>query len=809
MAVLTCHLCEQAVDEPIVTNGQTFCCHGCRDLWRLLGDEQLSELKGLGGFDWTIARNAPQGVNTDTTDAFEQADLAFHLTGLWCASCGVLVQHVLHRLPGVVDANVNYTAESLRVQFRPELTTSTQICEAVSSLGYGIQSVTSDDGEALARDNSLIRRFAISVALSVLLMMCSVPIWNGYLPQLPPSLRILLSALLWTLTTPVVFWAGWPFLRGAWESVRHRIPTMDLLVSLASLAAYCYSAINVVDGGPYLYFDTCGFLVTFLLLGRILETGTRQRAIAVTRHLSGLTVREATVLCDGKERRLPVKQLYQGDSVVIRPGERVPVDGVVHDGRSDVDESFLTGEAAYVEKQAGDHVYAGTTNFTGKLVVSTERTVDDTVLAQTLRFVQDVQGQAHVYRRLTERVLRFFIPGVLVVSVLTFCLWVSITPVGTSGALLRAMAALVIACPCALSVAAPVATQCAVQVLGKDGVLLRSDEAIERCSRVNVVVFDKTGTLTHGRAKLTGIYPNNPHLLQLAASVEAASEHPFGRAVVEAARDANLPLHVASSFATHPGEGVTATVNGQHIRLCKHRGEALSAELDCEVAELCGHSLSVLWVDNCPRAVLAFSDTLRLDAAEAVKELEAAGMAVHMATGDRAGAAMQIADAAGIRTWKSGLTPVDKVAYIRTLQANGKKVAYVGDGVNDAAALIQADLGIAMKSGTDVAIQSGHLVLMRSQLTAIPITVSTCKQVVSIVRQNLIWAVAYNLGALIAAVAGFAQPAVAALAMVLSSAFVLGNALRILGSHPSVYARRFSYVVGSAALLFVLARYGM
>ncbi len=799
------------MEKPVLADGKTFCCHGCRDVWRLLGEEHLAQLKSHPGVDWTAARRTLSDRDAKPIPSGDLDDITLHVSGLWCASCGLLVQHVVNRLPGVAGASVNYTSESLQAQFDPTVTTLSEISQAITSLGYGIEGDTPGRSGPSTADSGLLRRLAVSAVLSLFLMMGSVPIWSGYLPQFPPDLRLFLSLSLWVLTTPVVFWAGWPFLRGAWRSLRHRIPTTDLLVALASVTAYTYSSVSVLKDGPYLYFDTCGFLVTFLLLGRILEIGTRQRALAVTRQLSGLWVQEATVLCDGAEQRVLVNALSPGDEVIVRPGERVPVDGVVSDGASDIDESFLTGESRPVVKYAGSHVYAGTTNFSGRLVISTERRAGESILAQTLQFVRDAQVQGPIYRRLTERTLAAFIPGVLIVSACTFCLWEWVVPVGTSSALLRAMAALVIACPCALSVAAPVTSQFAVQALGRDGVLLRSDEAIERCAEVDTVVFDKTGTLTEGQVRLTDFYPNDSELLQLAASVEAASEHPIGRAILSAANAQGIKLQPISDFAAQPGEGVTAWVNGRRVTVRKHAGERLSAELEQTVTKLSaqGHTLSVLWVEARPRAVLAFSDTVRLNVFETVALLQSAGVQVHMATGDREEAARQVAVETGISTWRAELAPTDKSTYIRSLQEDGLRVAYVGDGVNDAAALLQADLGIAMGSGTDIAAQAGHLVLMNSRLDVIPQVLATCKKTVTVIRQNLAWAILYNFASLTAAVAGFAQPALAALAMVLSSAFVLGNAMRLSGTPPTVYARRFSYVVGTAGMLFILARYGV
>ncbi|KPV41964.1 heavy metal translocating P-type ATPase [Alicyclobacillus ferrooxydans] len=809
MAVLTCHLCEQQVEHPVTLSGKSFCCHGCRDLWQLLGEEQIVELKGRPGVDWSMVRTTSNLPERTETNSDQHRALNLHVTGLWCASCGLLVEHVVNRLPGVVHSQVSCPSETLEVSFDPVLTTPSEICEAVSRLGYGVASNDRHGSDGEAAREGLTRRFAISLTLSLVLMMVSIPIWSGYLREFPQGVKMLFISLLGLLTTPIVFWAGFPFLRGAWTSLRHRVPTMDLLITVASLAAYFYSVIAAVTNEPYVYFDTCGFLVTFLLLGRLLESGTRERALAVTRGLANLTVSMVNVLRAQGEEQISVEQLRKHDFVVVRPGDQIAVDGIIREGSSDLDESFMTGESLGVTKGPGDMVYAGTTNYTGQLVVENIRDVDDTVLAQTLQLVQRTLTEGQVYRLLTDRLLRIFVPAVFVVAVLTFCVWNWITPVTTATAVMRAVATLVIACPCALSVAAPVTSQCAVSVLGKAGILLRSNEAIERGSGIGVVVFDKTGTLTQGHVELTRFYPADLTLLQWAASAEVGSEHPYGRAVVAAANANGVPLKQASNFRAQPGTGVSATVAGHQITVQRYRGESLPPRLEAAIAEsnADGGSLSVLWIDGTPRTVFCFRDTTRPDALETVQQLQEMGLEVHMATGDREEAARHAAENTGILIWRSGLTPVEKADYIRALQATGRKVAYVGDGVNDAAALLQSDLGIAMGSGTDIAVKSGHLVLMRTQLSLIPRVLKTCRQAVNVTRQNLAWAVSYNVVALIAAAVGFARPAIAAAAMVLSSAFVLGNALRLLGDRPLAHLKPLGVVLGSAVVLFVLAWY--
>ena len=495
MAVLTCHLCEEPVVHEVSADGHAFCCHGCRDLWRLLGEEQIALLKSRPGVDWRFARSRSSATPTAVGGADPQT-VALHLEGIWCASCGVLVEQVLLRSPGVLGVHVHYADSSAEVAMDAELISVQKVCDTITALGYRAtpEEHGSQDGSAI--DRMLLRRFVLSAAVSVVLMMLSVPVWSGYLPALPQAIRLTLMVSLWTLTTPVVFWSGWPFLRGAWTSLRHRVATMDLLISIASLAAYAYSLYNLWHGGSYLYFDTCSLLITFLLLGRNLEAATRNRGLSVTRLLSRLVVKDAVVVRDGQELSVPVADVAMGEVVVVRPGQRIPVDGSVQAGESAVDESFLTGEALVADKRAGDVVYAGSINHNGRILVAATRLAQDTLLAQTMRYVKAAQGIGGTYRRLTDRVLRVFVPVVLMIGMLTFVVWMWMLPIGPAQALLRAIAALVIACPCALSVAAPVAVLGGTRVLAEHGVLLRSNDALERAAQISAIVFDKTGTLT-------------------------------------------------------------------------------------------------------------------------------------------------------------------------------------------------------------------------------------------------------------------------------------------------------------------------
>ncbi len=812
MALLTCYLCEQPVITAVPGDGHTFCCHGCRELWRLLGDDEVLELKSRPGLNWENLRASLAPEAPKISVSADPRTVTLDIDGMWCASCSILVEQVLTRMPGVMAAQIDFATSTAHIAVDASTTSSGDLTRAISKLGYGAKERDDDSADESDRDLMLVKRFGVSAVLAIFVMMFSVPVWSGYLPHLPTALRDVLAYGLWALATPVVFWGGWPFLRGAWSSLRHGVPTMDLLIAIGSLSAYGYSAYTAVFGGRYLYFDTSTMLVSFLLLSRNLEVGTRNRAAGVVRMLAQLNVKEATLWDHGIESKTPTESLQVGQEIVIRPGERVPVDGLVVSGYSTLDESFLTGESLPVDKTAGDTVYAGTINHTGRLIVETRRVAEETVLAQTARFVHAAQGAQGQWRKLADHVLRIFVPFVLIVGLLTFSAWFWIGQAPLSEAILRTIAVFVIACPCALSVATPLAVLAGAQRLGRYGMLLRSEDALERSARVDTVMLDKTGTLTQGRMAVDQVIPNGTFLIQMAASVEMASEHPIATAIARFASSQNIPLLPVDNFDSQPGFGVRGLVDGHEIQVVAMRNpDHLPASLKSEASHLlqAGRTMAQIVIDGQVEGVIAISDQVRPEAKDAIDELHRRGFSLWMVTGDNAQTARVIAQQLGITDFLSQQTPVDKASLVQQLQQAGHRVAFVGDGVNDAPALVQADLGIAMGTGSDIAVEAGHLTMTRPNLVNIVDTLSTSQEVAHIIRQNLLWALLYNLVALPAAALGLAYPFVAALAMLLSSAFVLGNSLRILGWSPKRYVAGAGIVVSALGTLAVLAYWGL
>lgn len=813
MAVLTCYLCEQPVVTEVPGDGHIFCCHGCRELWRLMGDEEIKELKSRPGVNW---ENLRESITTPTPVLPLNADpktVTIDIDGMWCASCSILVEQVLTRMPGVLGAQIDFATSTAQVAMDASTTSSHELEQAIIKLGYDAKErETSDEELEFDRDLVLLRRFGISVVLTIFVMMFSVPVWSGYLPQFPPTLRESLEYGLWALATPTVFFSGWPFLRGAWSSLRHGVPTMDLLISIGSLSAYGYSIYTIFSGGKYLYFDTATMFITFLLLSRNLEVGTRNRAAGVVRMLSRLSVKSAWVLRDGQEIQTDISQVHVDDQIVVRPGEKVPVDGTVIEGHSAINEAFLTGEAVPVDKKVGDIVYAGTVNSTGRLVIKALRVADDTILAQTSRFVKAAQGAQGQWRKLADRVLRIFVPSVLVFGLLTFVYWDLVAKAGTAPALLNMIAVFVIACPCALSVATPLAVLAGAQRLGGYGMLLRSDDALERASDVDTVIMDKTGTLTTGQMTLTEFWPMNPEIMQLVGSLELASEHPIAAAVTKYMEQQHITYLPIEQFTEEPGWGIKGQVAGHDVHIGQLDGtEDLSSEMKEKLNEWQeeGRTIAKVVVDEAIQALFSVEDQPRAHAKEAVSSLAHQGIQVIMATGDSEEAARVMAQKLGITRYYARQKPIDKATLVEELESQGHHVAFVGDGINDAPALVKAHLGIAMGTGSDIAIEAGHLTLTRPNLMSLVDTLTTSKQVTRIIKQNLLWALFYNALALPAAALGYTGPFIAAVAMLLSSAFVLANSLRILGFSPKRYILGTSVALGVGTSLALIAWLGL
>jgi Cu+-exporting ATPase len=702
--------------------------------------------------------------------------------GMTCASCAARIEKKLNRLDGVT-ATVNYATEKARVSHATGVTPDDLIATVEKS---GYTATLGPRPEARAErargeeDGAL--RLLVSAALSVPVVLV------GMIPALH------LPGWQWVslaLATPVVFWGGLPFHRATWTNLRHGAATMDTLVSLGTLAAYGWSLTALVLGtGAELYFEAAAVVTTFLLAGRWLEARAKRRAGAALRALLELGAKEVSVLRDGVELRVPAAQLAVGEEFVVRPGEKVAADGEVTEGSSAVDASLLTGESVPVEVGPGNAVVGGTVNAGGRLVVRATRVGAETQLAQMARLVEEAQNGKAQVQRLADRISGVFVPIVLVVALATLAGWLLVGG-GASAAFTAAVAVLIIACPCALGLATPTALMVGTGRGAQLGILIKGPEVLESTRRVDTVVLDKTGTVTTGRMTLLDVVPadgaDGDELLRVAGALEAASEHPIAQAVARAAAERGA-LPPVDGFANVEGLGVRGSVEGRAVVVGRPRllAEPLPPELDAvrEKAEQDGRTaIAVAW-DGAARGVLVVADPVKPTSAPAVRPRSQLGLRPVLLTGDNEAAARSVAATVGIAEVIAEVLPADKVDVVKGLQAEGATVAMVGDGVNDAAALAQADLGLAMGTGTDVAIEAGDLTLVRGDLRAAADAIRLSRRTLATIKGNLFWAFAYNVAAIPLAAAGLLNPMVAGAAMAFSSVFVVTNSLRLRGFAP-------------------------
>ena len=722
----------------------------------------------------------------DRAERTGSTEVEMVVSGMTCGSCAARVEKVLSRQEGVEQAGVNLATGRANVVLDPARVDVDDLVAAVGRIGYGLAPVApsaqADEVDTEAELQRMwLRRVAVAWPLGLAVLVLSMLFMHE------PWARWSAFAL----AVPVQLWAGWPFLYQAAVRARAGQANMDTLIAIGTLAAFTFSAYNVAFGPPHSdhYFDTSALIIAFLLLGRYFEARAKGRASSAIRKLLELGAKEARLVVDGEERMVPVEQVRAGDVLRVRPGEKIPVDAEVVDGRSAVDESMLTGESVPVDKEPGDRVAGATINANGALTVRATAVGADTALAQIVRLVEEAQGTKAPVQRLADRISAVFVPAVLVLAAATFLGWWLVGGDAGDG-LVAAVAVLIIACPCALGLATPTAIMVGTGRGASMGVLIKGGEVLERSKRVDTVVFDKTGTLTRGEMALTDVVPAAGEdarlVLGRAAAVEASSEHPVGRAVVNGAVDRLGAVPDAAEFESVAGHGVRARVDGVvvHVgrrRLMHEAGLMGRTDLDEQVERLEGEGKTAVFAgwDGRIRGVLAVADTLKADAPAALAELRSMDIEVVMITGDNGRTAHAIAGQVGIDRVLAEVLPGDKVDEIRRLQEEGRVVAMVGDGVNDAPALVQADLGIAIGTGTDVAIESSDITLLSGDLHGVAAAIRLSRRTFRTILQNLGWAFGYNVAALPLAVAGALNPIIAGAAMAFSSVSVVTNSLRL------------------------------
>jgi copper-transporting P-type ATPase V len=700
-----------------------------------------------------------------------------------CGSCAVRIQRVLGRQPGVASAEVNFATGKARVA-PGEAVDVEDLQAAVERIGYRIEPVGSGETTDAEAEAAVAWRRRLVVAVPLAVALVALAMWPGGAMEEPWGR---LAAVV--LATPVQFWVGWPFLREAARRARRRTANMDTLIAMGTLAAYGFSVAQLVTGGMDLYFEAAAVIITFVVLGRYFEARAKGRAGHAIRALLELGAKEARVLRGDQEVMVPVDQVAAGDLLRVRPGEKVPTDGEVVAGASAIDESMLTGESVPVEKAVGDPVTGATVNTSGVLTVRATQVGAETALAQIVRLIEDAQASKGHIQRLADRVAGVFVPVVIAIALATFAGWTLLAG-DPQGGLVAAVAVLIIACPCALGLATPTAIMVGTGRGAELGVLIKSVEVLERTRRITTVVFDKTGTLTRGEMALTDTVAaaevDEGELLARAGAVEADSEHPIGRAIATAARKRARALPRVTGFQAMAGRGARADMDGTTVwvgrrKLLADAGLLLPAAVEDAAERLEGEGKTAVFAgwDGEVRGVLAVADTLKDGAAELVNRLHAMGLEVAMLTGDNARTAQAIAGRVGIDRVLAEVLPDDKVGEVAQLQRQGRVVAMVGDGVNDAPALVQADLGIAIGTGTDVAIEASDLTLIRGDLHGVATAIELSRRTYRTIVQNLGWAFGYNVAAIPLAALGLLSPIVAGAAMALSSVSVVGNSLRL------------------------------
>lgn len=737
-------------------------------------------------------------MNTHRDIPKSTATLEVH--GMTCASCVGRVERALSKVPGVTRATVNLATERATVELDPELTNAGALAEAIRDAGYDAEEAKPDApaaGEAKDAEHARSRRDVV-----VALAFAGPLLFFSMIPMLLPSLHARLPSVVhffmgWgglALAAPVQLYAGRRFYRQAFAELRHRSPGMSTLVVLGSTAAFVFSIVVLLapglfpPGTAHTYFEASASVVALVLLGKHLEASAKGRTSLAIKKLVALAPKTARVRRDGKEIEIPIADVVLDDEVIVLPGERISVDGVVVDGTSWVDESMLTGEPAPVEKAIGAHVAAGTVNGQSALTITATRLGRDSLLAQIVRAVEEAQSGKPAVQALADRIAAVFVPVIVAIALVTLAVWLA-TGHSSTAAIVAAVTVLVVACPCAMGLATPAAVMVATGRSAELGILFRRGEALDGLAAADTVVLDKTGTITEGRPAVTAIRVTDAarsedEVLRLAAAAESRSEHPLARAVVEAAKARGLALPTPTASRAIAGAGIDATIEGRRVLVGAPRWLSESG-IAIDEAASDGGGIAVA-IDGAFAATVTVRDPMKATSRPAIDALRGAGIRVLMVTGDHRRAAERVAREVGIDEVLAERRPMDKRDDVRRLRAEGRKVAFVGDGINDAAALAEADVGIAVGTGTDVAIEAGDVVLVRGDPRSIVDAILVARRAMRTIRQNFFWAYAYNVALVPVAALALVSPVLAAAAMSASSLFVLGNSLRLRRFRPAL-----------------------
>jgi Cu2+-exporting ATPase len=798
-----------AVYDTINGVQKVFCCHGCNGIYRIIRNE------GLGDFyarrrEWTPGPAEDQSVDVSAFSeglrpAGDQIETDVIIDGIRCASCVWLNEKILLRTRGITYAKVNYATHRARIRWNPAEIDIKAVLDRIRSIGYTpkpfLPKAWEDEQKKQARD--LLLRFGTAAFFSMQLMLFSVALYAGYFQGIEGRIKHLFHLISFALTTPVLFYSGWPIIRGSLRSLKNLTFNMDVLIAAGALSAYGYSIQQMIVNGE-VYFDTAAMIITLILLGRYIEAGAKGKASETIGRLLQLSPKEARKLAiaadqpgmDGQmhvapRQMVPVSSLRAGDRVEVVPGENIPVDGLVISGTTEVNESMLTGESRTVSKTEGSEVFGGTRNLYGSIVFKVTKSGKGTVLAQIIQAVEDAQARRAPIQSVADRAVGYFVPAVLLIALLTFLGWTyQGAPIARS--LMNAVSVMVIACPCALGLATPLAILIGTSNAAAQGILIKGGDVIEKAASVDFAVLDKTGTITEGKPVLTaahGIGISDEEALRLALSLERRSEHALARAIVDAARD--LAPYEVTNFSAVPGRGIRGEIAGKQNSIgsrefiaSEHISLDPNAAIDDDLrekitsSEKAGATVTFLYRNGDLRGIFVIADRIRQEAAAAVTMLRTRGLGVAMVTGDNMNTAEAVAKETGIETVKAQVSPVEKAAEIQRMEREGRRVLMAGDGINDAPALVAATVGVAMVRATDIALASADIVIMRPDLRLVSDAVTLAQKTFSIIRQNIFWAFFYNMVVIPLAIFGILHPIVAAGTMAFSSLSVVGNSLR-------------------------------
>jgi len=806
-----CDLCglscgSQPLTQRVAEAEHSFCCMGCMNVYLILAESGVlasgQNVRATEIFKRSLALGliaqggsgkgeTPAATPVPSSDTATR-ELVVQVTGMWCASCAWLIEHVVGKERGVISAQASFASDTVKVTYSPQFLPPQRVLERIAALGYGAREYSGEVETAVAEKRDLLLRLGLAAFLWANIMSLSLVIYAGYFEPIAESIRHYLPFVLMALTAPVVVYCAAPIFRLAWRGLLHGAIRMEALLALGIGAAFFYSSLQAFTGGQHLYFDTVSVIVMLVLAGKLIERGAKEKTTRWISTLHQFAPNKARLLADGSERFVSIQALEPGTLFVVKAGERIPADGVVVEGSSHADESLLTGESTPVEKQPGDHVAAGSVNLSGVLQVRALRTASESALAQIIAQVERALNTRAPVERIVDRVSRIFVPAVIVIAVLTFA-GLTLAGLGAGTALMRAIAVLVIACPCALGLATPLAITSAMGMASRNGVLISDSRVLEMLQELDVIVLDKTGTVTDGRFSLihhgavgTAAGGSDSEALRMVASLEQYSEHPLGKALMQYARQRSLELRDATDIEVWKGQGIVGTVEGRRV-FAGNRSmlQSFAPELERRFDdtgsawETEGNTIAFCGWDGEVKGVLVFGDRLRPEASSLIRNLTQHRVEVKLVSGDSERTTAAVAEALGIKCYVAEVRPDAKAKLIAEMQADGRKVGMVGDGINDAPALAQSDLGIAMGGGTDLAMKAAAVVLMDGTLEKIPALLTLARKTMRVIRQNLFWAFFYNSLGIVLAVAGILNPILAAVAMLLSSVSVIGNTLRL------------------------------